>query len=565
MAIAVVISAVLMITLTARAVISHASCSNQPTVINVAVSYDVAPAVQAVARAFNDNDHSADGHCVEVQITEGDSAAEAGQIDGQASVPGATPIEAWVPDSSLWVDVARSYPMGAQIVQPTGTSVARSPLMIVTTAAVAEKTHIFDAAVGWNALLPPAYGGPPAAFGLATDLPDPLNSSTGLATLVQVSRDLGASPAARAAFTKFVYGATVTEDFDSVTGLQTFVTTVQPPSTRRAVTVASEQAVIAYDRATPGSPLAARYPACPSRALGSPELDYPYVLTTSAAVPLAAAEEFGRYLKTAYAAAEVRHYGFRSANGVPDVMASSYRLSALPLELASPPGASEVAANLQVWEKLGLGSRDLAMIDVSPAMNQPSGNGTQTLEQEMNQTSAIGIPLFPESTQMGTWEMGQSRSIADPYKQLVPVGPLPADLGLISRRAQLEELSQTLTTSNGSLALHDAILAGYEYMTKTYLPNYSNAELVLTAGVDSAPGDMSLNTLLAKLRALFNPSRKVEIVAIQFGQQGDFSALRKIADATGGIAYKINNPSDVGRIFIKAIAHRLCVQGCITP
>jgi hypothetical protein len=554
-----------MITLTARAVIARAACSNQPTVINLAVNYDLAPAVQAVARSFNSTDHSADGHCVDVQITEGDSAAQAGQIDGQAAVPGATPIDAWIPDSSLWVDVARSYPIGAQIVQPTGMSVARSPLMIVTTKAVADQTHIFDAAVGWNVLLPSSYGGPPASVSLATDLPDPVNSSAGLATLIQVSRDLGASTAARAAFTKFAFGATVVNDIDSVTGLQTFVGTIQPPFTRRAVTVASEQAVIAYDRATPGSPLAARYPIGPSQALGSPELDYPYVLTTSAAVPLAAAQEFGKYLKSAYAAAEVRQYGFRSANGVADVMPSSSSLSALPLEPASPPGASEVAANLQVWDKLGLGSRDLSLIDVSPAMNQPSGNGTQTLEQEMNQTSALGIPLFPESTQMGTWEMGQSQSVAEPYKQMVPLGPLPADLGLISRRAQLEQLSQTLTTGNGRLALHDAILAGYEYMTKTYLPNYSNAELVLTAGVDSAPGDMSLNALLNKLRALFNPSRKVEIVAIQFGQRGDFSALRKIADATGGVAYKINNPSDVGRIFIKAIAHRLCVQGCITP
>jgi Bacterial extracellular solute-binding protein len=564
-AIAVGISAILMITITARAVISRATCSNQPTVINIAVSYDVAPAVQAVARAFNSTNHSAGGHCVEVQITEGDSAAEAGHIDGQAAVPGATPIDAWIPDSSLWVDVARSYPIGAQIVQPTGMSVARSPLMIVTTEAIADQTHIFDSAAGWNVLLPPAYGGPPAVFRLATDLPDPVNTSTGLATLVQVSRDLGVSPAARAAFTKFAYGATVTQNFDSVSGLQTFVAATRLPFARRGVTVASEQAVIAYDRATAGSPLAARYPTSAFSALGSPELDYPYVLTTSAAVPLAAAQDFGKYLKTAYAAAEVRYYGFRSASGVPDVMPSSSRLSALPLELASAPGASEVATNLQVWEKLGLGSRDLALVDVSPAMNQPSGNGTQTLEQEMNQTSALGIPLFPDSTQMGTWEMGQSQSVAEPYKQMVPLGPLPADLGLINRRAQLVELSNTLTTSKGRLALHDAILAGYEYLTKTYVPNYSNAELVLTAGVDSAPGDMPLNALLSKLRALFNPSRKVEIVVIQFGKRGDFSALTKIADAAGGVAYRINSPTDVGRIFIKAISHRLCVQGCLIP
>jgi Ca-activated chloride channel homolog len=564
-AIAVGISAVIMITITARAVISRATCANQATVINIAVSYDVAPAVQAVARAFNSTSHSADGHCVEVQITEGDSAAQAAQVDGQAAVPGATPIDAWIPDSSLWVDVARSYPIGAQIVQPTGTSVARSPLMIVTTNAVAHQTHIFDSAVGWNVLLPATFGGPPGTLRLAMDLPDPVNSSTGLATLVQVSRALGVSPLARAAFTKFVYGATVTENFDSVTGLQTFVATTQPPFTRPAVTVASEHAVIAYDRATPGSTLTARYPTGASKALGSPELDYPYVLTTSAAVPLAAAQDFGKYLKTAYAAAEVRYYGFRSASGLPDAMPSSSRLSSLPLELASAPGASEVATNLQVWQKLGLGSRDLALVDVSPAMNQPAGIGTLTLEQEMNQTSAIGIPLFPDSTQMGTWEIGQSRSLAEPYKQMVPLGPLPATLGLINRRAQLEELSQTLTTSNGKLALHDAILAGYEYMTKTYVPNYSNAELVLTSGVDSAPGDMPLNALLDKLHALFNPSRKVEIVVIQFGQRGDFSALQKIADAAGGVAYKINNPLDVGRIFIKAISHRLCAQGCVTP
>ncbi len=542
-----------MITMTARAVISRATCSNHPTVINIAASYDVAPAVQAVARAFNSSNHEAAGQCVEVQVTEGDSAAQAGQIDGQATVAGATPIDAWIPDSSLWVDVARSYPIGAQIVQPTGLSVARSPLMIVTTKAVADQTHIFDSAVGWNVLLPPSYGGPGGSLSLITDLPDPVSSSAGLATLIQVSRYLGVGPAARTAFSKFVYSAAATENFDSVTGMQTFVGTTQPPFARRAVAVTSEQAVIAYDRATRNSPLVARYPTGSSKALGSPELDYPYVLTTSATVRLAAAQEFGRFLRTSYAAAEVRFYGFRSANGAFDVMPPSAGLSALPLELASAPGATEAAASLQAWEKLGLGSKDLTLIDVSPAMNQPAGNGTQTLFQELTQTAYRGLGLFPDSTHMGLWSIGGSKSLANPYQELVPLGPLPAKLGLINRRTQLVQINKTMTTSNGRLALHDAILAGYRYMTSTYTPNYANAELVLTAGVDSAPGDMSLN------------SRKVEIVIIQFGQQGNFTALREIALATGGIAYKISNPAEVGKIFIEAISHRMCDQGCLTP
>ncbi len=565
MAVAVGISAVLMITMTARAVISRVTCSRQATVINIAVSDDIAPAVQAVARTFDSQSHSADGQCFAVQITEGDSAAEAGQIDGQAAVPGATPIDAWIPDSSLWVDVARTYPIGAQIVQPTGMSVARSPLMIVTTKAVASQTHIFDSPVGWNVLLPPSYGGPAASLNLATYLPDPVGTSAGLATLVQVSRVLGAGPAARTAFSKFVYGAAATEDFDSVTGLQTFVGSTQPPFDRRVLTVASEQAVLAYDRATPDGTLAARYPTGATKAMASPELDYPYVLTTTAALPLAAAQEFGKFLKSSYAAAEVRYYGFRSPDGKPDVMPSSAGLTALPLEVANPPGASEIAASLQAWEKLGLGSRDLTLVDVSPAMNQPSGNGTQTLFQELTQTAYRGLGLFPDSTYMGLWEIGQSRSLAAAYRQLVPVGPLPAKLGLIDRRTQLVEINKTLTTTNGKLALREAILAGYKYMTRTYAPNFANAELVLTAGVDSQPGDISLNALLGQLGALYDPSRKVEIVVIQFGQQGNFTALKKIADATGGIAYKITNPLEVGRIFIEAIAHRMCDQGCLAP
>jgi Ca-activated chloride channel homolog len=565
-AIAVAASAVLMLTLTAGAVISRATCSNQPTVINVAVSYDIAPAVQAVARAFNSHYHAADGRCVEVQVTGGDSAAEARQIDGQDSLPGATAIDAWIPDSSLWVDVARSYPVGAQVVQPTGASVARSPLMIVTSRAVADQTHVFDSQVGWNVLLPPSYGGPPVSLGLATDLPDPTDSSAGLATLIQVSRDLGYGAAARAAFTKFVFTAEATPDFDSAAGLQTFVGSTRPPFDRRALTVASEQAVVAYDRAYPRAPLAARYPTSQSAALGSQELDYPYVLTTSAPVPLAAAQEFGRFLKSDLAASEVRYYGFRSAAGVPDVLPSSAGLSSQPLELASMPGASEVASNLQVWTKLGLGSRDLTLIDVSPAMNQLAGNGGQTVEQELTQTAARGLALFPDSTHMGLWEMGKYPSLSTPYDQLVPIGALPAQLGLIDRRAQLAQIIQTLSTSStGKLALNDAILAAYQHMTATYAPNYANAVLVLTAGVDSAHGDISVSDLLGKLRLLYNPSRKVEIVIIQFGQQGNFSALTKIAAATNGIAYQISNPADVGKIFIEAIAHRMCDQGCVAP
>ena len=562
-AIAVAVSAVCMVTLTAKAVITRADCSQRPTLVNVAVSSDIAPAIQTVARGFNNQNISAGGHCVQVQVTEGNSASQASQIDGQSGLGGLPSVDAWIPDSSLWVDVARSFPLGADDVQPTGKSVARSPLMLVTTTAVADKTHIFDTPPSWNVLLPPNYGGPPASSGISVDLPDPSDSSAGLAALVQVNRELGDGPMARAALTQFDIDVQSTADFDSVLGLEQFAASTEPPFNRQAVTVASEQAVVAYDKANP-HPLDARYPAGTSKALGTPELDYPFVLTTSKAAELAGATAFGNYLQSGYAKSVIRYYGFRSSDGVPDVMPAE--LSSQPLQLASAPSASEASTNLDAWQKLGLGERILSLIDVSPAMGQPDGNGTQTLHELLDLTAAGGLALFPDSTNMGMWEIGaHGNSASKPYTQLVTVGPLPADYGVVTRRSQLEEMNSNLPLGNGQLALHDAILDAYKEMTKTYAPKYSNAVLVLTAGVDSARNDMPLRTLLTKLSARFNPNKKVAIVILMFGRQGDFSAMKQIANATGGAAFQVTNPAEVETIFIEGISTKICTQDCPAP
>ena len=562
--IAVAIAALCMITLTTKAVISHASCTNSPVLVNVVTSDDIAPAIQTVARAFNNQNATAAGRCVEVQVDQASSAAEAAQVDGQASQQGAA-VDAWIPDSSLWVDVARSYPVGAQTVQPTGKSVARSPLMLVTTKEVAAATGIFDYPASWSVLLPSAYGGPPTSLGISVDLPDPTDSASGLASLIEVSRQLGTGATARTAVTDFALGVNDTEDFDSPGALAQFVQTTQYPFNRKAVTVATEQAVIAYDKANAKTPLAAEYASSPNKALGTPELDYPYVLTTSKTAELQGATDFGNYLQTDYARAVIRSYGFRSTDGVPDFMPTAAGLSAQPLQLASNVSATEAAANLQVWQRLGLGFRDLVLTDVSPAMNQPSGLDNLTIEQLLEQTSLRGLGLFPDGTQMGLWQLGKSNSLSQPYTQLVPIGPLSANFGLLTRRAQIQQIDETTTTASGTQALNDAILDAYKMMTATYAPSYSNAVIVLTSGVDSAPGDMSLSSLLSQLQKLYNPSRKVAIVAIMFGQQGNYTALQEIADATGGAAFRVSDPTQIGQIFIEAVSQRMCNQGCVAP
>ena len=73
-------------------------------------------------------------------------------------------------------------------------------------------------------------------------------------------------------------------------------------------------------------------------------------------------------------------------------------------------------------------------MDTSAAMGAPSGVGGLTLEQALAQTANLGLTLFPDSAQIRLWEMADKVSGNLPYKQLVPVGPLPDKLGLISRR-----------------------------------------------------------------------------------------------------------------------------------
>jgi hypothetical protein len=570
---AVGIAAVLMGTLTAQAVMARTSCSDHPLVVNVAVSDDIGPAIKPVGQMFNRDNHRADGRCVVVKITEEDPAAVASEVDGQTSSAGTPATDAWIPDSSLWVDVARAYPLGAQQVQTTGITVARSPLMIVMPAAAAAQVTAFNNNVGWDFLLPATIGGPPAVEGVRVDLPDPAQSAAGLAALIEMSRLLGRGPAARTKLTKFVLSAQSSAQFDDPTSLAAFVSLANPPLDAHPVTVTTEQAVLSYDAANPGHPLAARYPTGGSSALGTPELDYPYVLTSTNPAEQAAANEFGQALRQSYTAGLVRYYGFRSANGVTGTLPAGDGLAQQPLQLATLAAPSEAQTVLQTWQELQIPSKVLALIDVSSAMATPSGltvdtsSGVSdlTLEQLLAQTANLGLELFPDSTQMGGWEFADKLNGSLPYKQLIPVGPLNGELGLISRRASFQQVNLSLHPLASTPAeLNQTMLAAYKQMNASYLPNYSNAVVVMTAGVDNAPGDMPVAMLVRKLRALYNPSRPVQLLIIMMGDKGNFPALEQIAAAGGGAAYPVTNPTQIGEVFFEAFSRRICQSvGCV--
>ena len=385
------------------------------------------------------------------------------------------------------------------------------------------------------------------------ELPDPEQSSAGLAAVVQMERLLGTGPAARENFSRFVFGTHVTAQYGNPASLTSLVALARPPLTRCPVTVATEQAVVQYDLAHPGQPLAARYPAD-----GSPELDYPYVLTTTSPLQLKVAREFGTLLGQRYAAAVIRFDGFRSAAGVADRAPGAFGLAGQQLRLTALGNPGVAAVTLQAWNKLRTCARLLALIDISGSMSAPATPGGQSLEDELTQTAGRGILLFPDSTRMGLWEFASDLDGTKPYQQLVSVGPMTAEVGLITRRQQIQQINQTLQPRPGSrTSLDDTVLAAYRHMISTYQPHYGNFVLVLTGGADDAPGDISPAKLLRRVRALSSPARHVAIVFLVFGKSRDFAAIQRIAAATGGSAFAITDPAEINKDFFESLAHTI--------
>ncbi len=566
---AVTACVLLMIGRGAAQIANHYSCASNPLVITVAVSTDITPAIEEIAAVFNRQEHQVDGRCVAVQIDSGSPAEAAGQIDGQHPNATGEQINAWIPDSSLWVDVVRGFAVGAQTVNPAGFSVAKSPLMIVMPQAAAARTPAFGRA-GWQLLLPRSAGGPGGPAGLRVDLPDPSQTAAGLATLIEESRLLGPTQSARVKFTKFAHDASVTSYFDDPASLSSLVSLAAPPLDQNPVTVTTEQAVIAYDSANPREPLAAVYPSGRDSALGTPELDYPYVLlATSSSAQLDAAAVFGQMLRSKYAASVMRFAGFRSAGqtpGTPDQFASGYGLSRQLLQIAPAASAVEAPAALQSWNKLALGSRDLVEVDISANMAKSSSPGTPTYEQELGKAASIGLALFADTASLGLWEYADHLTGALPYRNVMSIGPLPQQVGVLTRRAQLERINAGLTPTNiTNVALYGTILDGYKYMLRTYRPQFFNALIVLGSGIENAPGDITAQQLIKDLTKLNNPVRKVSIIMVIFGSPPNFPQLQQIATITGGQAYTITRPTQVFQVFYEALAHRLCGSGCAAP
>jgi hypothetical protein len=557
---AAAIAATFLLALGARAVVVRADCTSHPVVVNVAAAGQIGPVVRHLGQYFNSLHQQVRGHCVRVAVTAEPPGTVVAQLAGRG--PRHLPqADAWVPDSPLWAGLASRSAAGMGRVRLSGITLARSALVIAMPRLAAAQAPAFGSSVSWKFLLPQSAGGPASALGLHVEFPDPMSSVTGLVALTELQRLCGGGPTAQADLASFAVNAQV-EPAPGGTPPLAPLATWAPPAGRGAtaapVTITTEQAVVQFDRAHPRQPLAVRYPA-----EGSQELSYPYVLTATKPLTLAAADRFGDVLRSTYAASYVRYAGFRSSDGLAGDWPAWFGLTRSGPQVLPQPTPAQAAAAIRAWQRLSLGSRELTLIDISSAMAARATPGGQDLEQVLAQGAGSGLALFPDSTQMGLWTFPSQIVDGLSYTELVPIGPLPDPLGKLTRRQRIERVAQaSLAMPHTPAALYGTILTAYRQMLATYQPRHTNAVMVLTAGVDHDPGDISAATLVRDLQVLYDPKRPVKIVAIMLGRAGDLGALRQIAAATSGQAIGITRYSQLGPVMYQAMSHALCQPSC---
>jgi hypothetical protein len=86
--VAVVIAAGVMTALGSQTLLASTTCQRSPVLVNVAVSDDIAPAIQRVARYFDRLHRLVGTRCAEIQVTEDQPAAAAAMIDGSSPLHG---------------------------------------------------------------------------------------------------------------------------------------------------------------------------------------------------------------------------------------------------------------------------------------------------------------------------------------------------------------------------------------------------------------------------------------------------------------------------------------------
>lgn len=511
----------------------------------VQVAPNLAVPVARIAQDWTDHNPTVDGKCVQLELaSDAVDQQELSLLNAAVTESeDAASTSVWLPDSILWVQRLaadrRSLP-GNSLKITVHPSIASSPLVAVASPDEASKLTArltdpnFDPLAG--AAIPEPVRNAEGLLSLLSETPQPssvpLSQAQALvARLLTVNKSAAATPST--AFDQLAGAAGQTGSF-----------------------VASEQAVIQQNEQHGSVFAVAVYPTKPT--LG---LDFPVVRLSRPGDPpelAKAAEEFEQALRSSYASARYADAGLRSPDGTPiPKLGAAQGVTPDLVPPAPPPAADQTVNLLRLWNAAVADANDLAVIDLSGSMADPAGNG-QSKVAVAAAAAERAVTFFPDTSALGLWVFSTDQGAGTPWSQLVPLGPLSDRLGTQSRRQALLAAAASMPGRvHGGTALYDTVLAAYRQVQADYDPSKTNSVVLMTDGRnEDTSSTRTLGQLLAQLRSIADPVRPIRVITIGIGGGADTDALAKIASATGGTCYLVQNPADISGVFLDAIAKR---------
>jgi Ca-activated chloride channel homolog len=526
------------------------SCANQVTV-TLAAAPEITTALQTVAEQWT---KAKGGGCTSIVVDPEEPAAVAatvagqrgatltglGQPDGRLAVP-----DVWVPDSTTWLDRVRT--VSPDLVPATTTSIATSPVVLAMPQPVAASMGWPKAPITWGTILQRMAAG----SGLKVGIVEPGRDASGLSGLlalrsVAAASGPGAQEATVAALRTLAAGrSALREDlvahFPRATDLPTLASSL-------AAAPLPEQTVLAYNANKPSVPLAAVY-LDPAPA----PLNYPYVVMPGAQPASAAAARdlfamlpslgFTDLIAKSWLRGPDSSAGFAPGPGSP---------SGPPAPVpATDPGLLQ--ETLSTWSALTQPGRILAVVDVSGSMLLPVAAAPGFNREQVTVRAAQGgLQLFDDTWVVGLWIFSTDLVGHTPYQELVPLGPLS------SQRAALNSgLAAVAPKRLGNTGLYETILAAYKNVQQGWDAGRVNSVLIMTDGQqDNPPNGMTLDQLVTELQKVINPHQPVEVIAIGIGTDVSKPELTRITQTTGGGVFIATDPTQIGAIFLQAIALR---------
>ena len=459
--------------------------------------------------------------CAEIDVDPAEAPAVLAQLAGE---PDAAP-DVWIPDSSVWPAQAD----GAVELVRHG-SVASSVVALVLPSTDSGRYGPATSRLTW----------PGVSSGVAPPrLVDPGVSAAARLLLVELVRSLrGPDGNATAALSASVLGLARA----GLVGEDAAFDRIRTDGAAAPAFLASARSVERFNESRPPTRAVALQP------VGSPLLDHPLVEVIGpgrSARAAAAVRDVREWLATPAAGAVFDAAGYGPARDGPDV------------------DVAAVEEALRSFDSLRQDSSILAVVDVSGSMAAQAGAGRSRIRLAA-EAAAAGVRLFPPGFEVGLWTFSARPDPEPDWDVVVPTGPLDdAAPGAPTRRAALLAGAEGLgAVPDAGTALYATVLAAVRSVRDGYRAGREHSVVLFTDGRDEADRGISLDDLLARLRAEADPARPVSVVTVGAGPDADLTALRLIAEATQGRAYAADDPADIREVFLDALTLRLCRPTC---